>query len=83
MNKDLHKLSNRMGAELDGGNVILYDIQAHPAKRLAAITAGEMSDLRVFYDAGLCPVCLEEIAECDIICDECLENARNMRRLAR
>lgn len=80
----LNKLSDRMSVEFDGGNVILYDIRACSTKRIVAITtAAEMEALWALYTDGCCPVCLKEIPLYDIVCDECLENARNMRHLAR
>lgn len=81
MNENIMKLSDNIGAEFDGGNVTLYDTSTYSAKRLVIITAEEMTVLLPLYTDGCCPVCLEEIAEYDIICGECLENARNMRRL--
>lgn len=80
----LHKLSDSLSIEQDDlGGIVLYDTRGHSPQHIATITAGEMSDLRAFYDDGLCPICLKEIALYDIICDECLEDARNTRRLAR
>lgn len=79
----LHKLSSNMSVEFDGGNVVLYDTCAYNPRRLTMITAEEMAALLPLYTDGCCPICLEEIALHDIICDDCLERARNMRRLAR
>lgn len=80
---ELYKLSSDMGAKFDGGNVILYDTRAYSPRRLTVITAEEMAVLLLLYTDGCCPVCLKEIALYDIICDDCLENTRRMRRLSR
>lgn len=78
---NMHDLSDDMGAEFHGDNIVLYDTRAYSPRRLVVITSEEMAVLLPLYTDGCCPVCLEEIPEDDIICDECLENARNMRRL--
>ena len=81
--ENLYKLSNSMGAEFDGGNIVLYDTRAYSAKRITVLTSEEMRALLTLYTDGCCPVCLKEIPEGDIVCDDCLEDARNMRRLSR
>lgn len=79
--EDLHKLSNRMVVEFDNGNIVLYDTRAHSAGP-TSITSEEMSALSVLYADGRCPACLGEIPEGDIVCDECLGNARAARWLS-
>lgn len=63
---------------------ILYNTRTCPPRQITVITLREMLALVALFTDGWCPVCLaEEIPEGSILCDECLENARNMRRLAR
>ena len=77
----LHHLSDDMGVEFHGDNVVLYDIRAYSPRRLVVITPEEIAALLSLCADGCCPVCLEEIAQGDIICNDCLEDARTARWL--
>ena len=77
----LHKLSDSMSAEFDGGNITLYNTCAYNARRIVIITSEEMRELLTLYIDGCCPVCLEKIPQGDIVCNDCLEDARTARWL--
>ena len=77
----IQQLSNDTGVELDGGEIVLHDTRAYSTRRILVLTDEEVRRLVIFYTDGCCPVCFEEIADGDVVCDECLHEARNNRRL--
>jgi hypothetical protein len=72
-----------MGGEFDGGFVTLYDTRAYSPRRITVLTEEEMESVIKIYTDGLCPVCLEEIALNDVICDGCFEQVKQARPPAR
>lgn len=76
-----HKLSNDMGATFDDhGGIVLLDTRAYRPKRITVITEEETVALVKLFTDGCCPVCLEEIAPSDVVCDDCFEAAKAVRR---
>jgi hypothetical protein len=73
MKQQIHRLDDETGVEFDGGVTLLYDTRAYTPRLLAVITYDEMVILKSLFEDGLCPICLKEIPQYDIICSECLE----------
>jgi len=81
--KGLKKLSDDMSATYDGAIVVLYDTRGYSQKRITVMTPEEATVLLALYTDGCCTICLKEIPEGDVVCDGCMEEARNVRWLKR
>jgi len=49
------------------------------ARILVVLTSDQMNELGAYWHDGCCPVCLTEIPLYDVICDECLDRAKDAR----
>lgn len=77
----IYKLSDELGATFaDDNSITLYDTRGESPVRREHLDRDEMFALFNLYSDGRCPVCLCEIPQDDIICDNCFRNAPRVER---
>lgn len=72
---ETYKLGSELGCLYLSGAVCLYDIRGYSAQRITSIADEEMEQLTAWYYEGRCPICGTDIADGEIICNECYQQA--------